>query len=42
MSFSCQDQGEATQSKLFELVCDLGEVAGNLAGMAHRAGGAAH
>lgn len=42
MSFACQDQREATQSKLVELVCDLGEVGGNLASVAHRAGGAVH
>lgn len=42
MSFACQDQREATQRKLVELVCDLGEVGGNLVGAAHRAGGATH
>jgi len=42
MSFACQDQREATQRKLVELVCDLVEVGGNMADTAHRAGGAAH
>lgn len=42
ISFACQDQREATQSKLVELVCDLGEVGGNLASAAHRTSGVAH
>ena len=42
MLFACQDQREAFQSKLVELVCDLGEVGGNLASAVHRAGGAVH
>ena len=42
MSFVCQDQREAIQSKFVELVRDLGEVGGNLADAVHRVGGAAH
>jgi len=42
MSFACQDQREATQRKLVELVCNLSEVGGNLAGAAHWAERAAH